>query len=59
MAIDTLHAISNGGIYDHLGGGFCRYSVDREWMIPHFEKNALRQRAAVTTVCVGTAVARR
>lgn len=38
MAIDTLHAISNGGIYDHLGGGFCRYSVDREWMIPHFEK---------------------
>jgi uncharacterized protein YyaL (SSP411 family) len=38
MAIDTLHAIANGGIYDHLGGGFCRYSVDREWMIPHFEK---------------------
>ena len=28
----------NGGIYDHLGGGLCRYSTDAEWMIPHFEK---------------------
>src|SRR5512132_3633544 len=27
-----------GGIYDQLGGGFCRYSVDQYWMIPHFEK---------------------
>ena len=27
-----------GGIYDHLGGGFCRYSTDREWLKPHFEK---------------------
>ncbi len=27
-----------GGIYDQLGGGFCRYSVDEYWMIPHFEK---------------------
>src|SRR6185436_788613 len=27
-----------GGIYDHLGGGFCRYSTDAQWMIPHFEK---------------------
>ena len=27
-----------GGIYDHLGGGFCRYSTDREWLAPHFEK---------------------
>jgi len=38
MALETLAAMANGGIYDHLGGGFCRYSVDREWMIPHFEK---------------------
>ncbi|MCK7537580.1 MAG: hypothetical protein MZV63_44810 [Marinilabiliales bacterium] len=28
----------NGGIYDHLGGGFARYSVDRYWHVPHFEK---------------------
>ena len=30
--------MAEGGIYDHLGGGFCRYSVDRFWTIPHFEK---------------------
>ena len=30
--------MSEGGIYDHLGGGFSRYSVDQQWMIPHFEK---------------------
>ncbi len=34
----TLHAMASGGIYDQLGGGFCRYSVDEYWMIPHFEK---------------------
>lgn len=33
-----LDKLSYGGIYDHLGGGFCRYSVDSEWHIPHFEK---------------------
>ncbi len=38
MARTTLHAMANGGIYDQLGGGFCRYSVDEQWMIPHFEK---------------------
>ena len=27
-----------GGIYDHLGGGFSRYSVDERWLVPHFEK---------------------
>jgi uncharacterized protein YyaL (SSP411 family) len=34
----TLKRMAEGGIYDHLGGGFCRYSVDRFWSIPHFEK---------------------
>lgn len=34
----TLRKMALGGIYDHLGGGFCRYSVDERWMIPHFEK---------------------
>jgi uncharacterized protein YyaL (SSP411 family) len=34
----TLERISQGGIYDHLGGGFSRYSVDERWLVPHFEK---------------------
>ena len=34
----TLEHISEGGIYDHLGGGFSRYSVDEHWLVPHFEK---------------------
>jgi len=34
----TLEKMANGGIYDHLGGGFHRYSVDDRWLIPHFEK---------------------
>ncbi|MGI6454492.1 MAG: thioredoxin domain-containing protein [bacterium] len=34
----TLQKMANGGIYDHLGGGFARYSVDAKWLIPHFEK---------------------
>lgn len=38
-AIDlTLEHICEGGIYDHLGGGFSRYSVDERWLVPHFEK---------------------
>jgi uncharacterized protein YyaL (SSP411 family) len=38
IAAFTLEKMALGGIYDHLGGGFCRYSVDQQWMIPHFEK---------------------
>lgn len=38
MVTHTLHAMRRGGIYDHLGYGFARYSVDREWLVPHFEK---------------------
>lgn len=34
----TLDRICNGGIYDHLGGGFARYSTDSQWLAPHFEK---------------------
>jgi uncharacterized protein YyaL (SSP411 family) len=37
-AIFTLERMAHGGIYDQLGGGFSRYSVDDRWMIPHFEK---------------------
>lgn len=38
MAADTCEAMARGGIYDQLGGGFARYSVDRDWIVPHFEK---------------------
>ena len=38
MAMITLTHIARGGIFDHVGGGFCRYSTDARWMIPHFEK---------------------
>jgi uncharacterized protein YyaL (SSP411 family) len=38
MVTHTLKKMAQGGIYDHLGGGFHRYSVDEKWLIPHFEK---------------------
>jgi uncharacterized protein YyaL (SSP411 family) len=49
MALHTLEAMAAGGIYDQVGGGFARYSVDVSWTVPHFEKmlydNALLARA--------------
>ena len=49
MALHTLRAMACGGMYDQIGGGFARYSVDARWVIPHFEKmlydNALLARA--------------
>lgn len=38
MVLFTLHRMADGGIHDHLGGGFHRYSVDERWHVPHFEK---------------------
>ncbi len=38
MAIRTLDAMWEGGMYDHLGGAFARYAVDSQWLVPHFEK---------------------
>ena len=38
LATHTLHSMAQGGMYDILGGGFARYSVDHTWLIPHFEK---------------------
>ncbi|MEU5073352.1 thioredoxin domain-containing protein [Streptomyces asoensis] len=38
MARDTCERMARGGIYDQLAGGFARYSVDRDWIVPHFEK---------------------
>ena len=37
-AVKTLDSMFQGGIYDHVGGGFARYSVDEKWLVPHFEK---------------------
>lgn len=38
MAMHTLTRMARGGIFDHLGGGFCRYATDGAWLVPHFEK---------------------
>ena len=38
MAVKTLHSMAKGGMYDLIGGGFHRYSVDDQWLVPHFEK---------------------
>jgi uncharacterized protein YyaL (SSP411 family) len=50
---DTLRKMAQGGIYDQLGGGFARYSVDAQWLVPHFEKmlydNALLSRIYLET----------
>jgi uncharacterized protein YyaL (SSP411 family) len=49
MSAHTLRAMASGGMYDQIGGGFARYSVDAAWVVPHFEKmlydNALLARA--------------
>jgi hypothetical protein len=49
LALATLRAMANGGIYDQVGGGFARYAVDATWTVPHFEKmlydNALLARS--------------
>ncbi len=38
MSLETLRRMANGGVYDHVGGGFHRYSTDERWHVPHFEK---------------------
>src|SRR4051794_4821564 len=52
----TLDKMAEGGIYDHLAGGFARYSVDERWLVPHFEKmlydNALLTSAYLETYLV-------
>lgn len=57
IAADTLEAMAKGGIHDHLAGGFHRYSVDRYWLVPHFEKMACDNAALLinyTRAAVGT-----
>ncbi len=56
MVTHTLTKMAQGGIYDHLGGGFHRYSVDAKWLVPHFEKmlydNAQLVRIYAQVYCV-------
>ncbi|HET9371651.1 MAG TPA: thioredoxin domain-containing protein [Vicinamibacterales bacterium] len=56
MALDTLRAMAIGGIRDHIGGGFHRYSVDAEWRVPHFEK-MLYDQAQLVIACLEAAQA--
>jgi hypothetical protein len=51
MSLTTLMAMANGGLYDHLGGGFHRYSVDEQWRVPHFEK-MLYDQAQLVEACL-------
>ncbi len=53
MCRQTLRAIRHGGIYDHLGYGVHRYSTDRKWLIPHFEK-MLYDQALIAMACTET-----
>ncbi|HEU5468350.1 MAG TPA: thioredoxin domain-containing protein [Steroidobacteraceae bacterium] len=56
MAVVTLRRMAEGGIFDQLGGGFCRYSVDPFWMIPHFEK-MLYDNGPLLALCAQASVA--
>ncbi len=56
MAVDTLRAMALGGVRDHVGGGFHRYSVDAEWRVPHFEK-MLYDQAQIAIACLEAAQA--
>lgn len=47
----TMNKISQGGIYDHLGGGIARYAVDAKWLVPHFEKMLYDNAQYVTLLC--------
>ena len=56
VALATLEAMRDGGVYDQLGGGFHRYSVDAQWVVPHFEK-MLYDNAGLLRNCVRASVA--
>jgi uncharacterized protein YyaL (SSP411 family) len=56
MSVETLRAMALGGMRDHLGGGFHRYSVDAEWRVPHFEK-MLYDQAQLVLACLEAAAA--
>ncbi|MCW5729563.1 MAG: thioredoxin domain-containing protein [Alphaproteobacteria bacterium] len=49
---NTLERMCQGGIYDHLGGGFARYSTDQQWLVPHFEKMLYDNAAMLELLCL-------
>ena len=51
MAVATLRSMARGGIFDHIGGGFSRYSTDAKWLVPHFEK-MLYDNALLVIACL-------
>ena len=53
VLIQTLDAMARGGIYDHLAGGFHRYSTDEKWLVPHFEKMLYNQSQLVRLYTLG------
>ena len=58
MAFVTLERMCLGGIHDHVGGGFHRYSTDREWLLPHFEKMLYDNALMLGNLARATAIAR-
>ncbi|MBN2707031.1 MAG: thioredoxin domain-containing protein, partial [Deltaproteobacteria bacterium] len=59
MVEKTLEKMAGGGIFDHLGGGFHRYAVDKDWLIPHFEKMLYDQAALILAYSEAQALAPR
>ncbi len=57
MSVQTLRAMALGGMRDHIGGGFHRYSVDGNWRVPHFEKMLLYVQAQIVLACLEAAQA--
>ena len=51
MVTRTLDAMAAGGMYDQVGGGFHRYSVDDRWLVPHFEKMLYDNALLASTTC--------
>ena len=51
MVEKTLKGMYQGGLYDHIGGGFCRYSTDDKWLVPHFEKMLYDNAMLVLVYC--------
>ncbi|MDZ7746177.1 MAG: thioredoxin domain-containing protein [Halobacteriales archaeon] len=54
VARETLDAMADGGLYDHVGGGFHRYCTDREWVVPHFEKMLYDQAGLARSFLAGS-----
>ncbi len=57
-ALRSLDAMSDGGIYDQLGGGFARYATDRNWLIPHFEKMLYDNALLIGSLCDAYSITR-